>query len=719
MDIIESIFCNQKDANPPMPFTQFVLNLTQYTQATNHRHLVVLAGEEAWALDALNCALDGRNTLWLGAMVGQHGIAMAKAHAALGREYHHLVFNSYSGFNPDAFGQSVGTVAGGGLCFLIVPPIDQWPQFEDPDYLRYLASPQQQGQTSANFIERLIRLIGGDNNSHIITQDQPLPSLPIMPAEHFNNGHEYPEQQRAIDQIIKTVTGHRNRPLVITADRGRGKSSALGIAAAQLLQTKLNRVTVTAPSRAALDSLFSHAAQLLVGATVTKFSLQWQGKEILFVAADELVRNLPCCEILLIDEAAAIPTPMLTTLANHYSRLVFATTIHGYEGTGRGFSLRFVKTLASISPDWRSISMSQPIRWASNDPLEQISNSMLGLDFKGVNPDSSLVFSACSLEFSELSQRQLALDEPLLQQVFSLLVGAHYQTKPSDFRQLLDAPLLSILVAKSHGKVIATALVLREGELDKKITEQIWQGTRRLRGHLLAQSLIAQVGLPSAGEFSYARIMRIAVEPSLQQQGIGRQFEQWVTQWATCAGIDFIGASFGATAPLTDYWLSQGYHALRLGLNKDRASGTHALLVLKSLQQNAATNALIEEATEMFSHALRYSVSGEFQQLEQALVVVLLAGVKSKGELSLMDKRNIDNYMTSDRPFEQVDYALAQFIWQQPERLVALSSVQQRLVISKIIQKQPWSEVVRLLGSTGKKQVISELKQAISELWRR
>jgi len=703
------------------PLHQFVITTTEYAQANNHRYLVVLSGEEQWATTLLEQLLIADNCLWLGDGAWPDTTAMNKAGSVLGREYQHLVFNSYSGFNPDAFGQSVGTVAGGGICFLITPEFKRWPQYQDPDYLRYLASPEQRGQTSANFIRRTIRLIEADSQSVIINQHQSLPSFvqqdntPIV--NHRPEVDVYSEQQLAVEQILKTVTGHRNRPLVITADRGRGKSSALGIAAAQLLKRKLSCVTVTAPNRKALDSLFKHAALLLDGATISKRSLQWQGKEIRFIAPDELTLQLPDCELLLIDEAAAIPTPMLTILAKHYSRVVFATTIHGYEGTGRGFSLRFVKTLEKISPSWRAVELTQPIRWAKNDPLEAISNILLGLDFKEVNSSSCIGReTGDDLEFQILSQQELVDNEPLLQQAFSLLVSAHYQTKPSDFRQLLDAPHLTIFVARHHGDIVATALVLREGELADDLCQDIWMGTRRLRGHLLAQSLVAQVGLEQAGSFSYARIMRIAVHPSLQSKGIGKIFEQKITDWAGAAGFDFIGASFGATAQLTRYWLSQNYHALRLGLTKDRASGTHALLVLKSLQQTPAADALLVQTKTMFARALRYSISGEFNRLEQELLTVLLSTLLPQMDSASCDIRNLTNYTVSERPLEQVDYLLEAFIWQQPHRLSRLSLFQQRLIVSKILQKHTWPQVVSLVEAVGKNKIKTELKQAIAAM---
>ncbi len=53
-------------------------------------------------------------------------------------------------------------------------------------------------------------------------------------------------------------------------------------------------------------------------------------------------------ELVVIDEAAAIPLPIVKNLLGPY--LVFmASTINGYEGTGRSLSLKLIKQLREQS----------------------------------------------------------------------------------------------------------------------------------------------------------------------------------------------------------------------------------------------------------------------------------------------------------------------------------------------------------------------------------
>lgn len=98
-------------------------------------------------------------------------------------------------------------------------------------------------------------------------------------------------------------------------------------------------------------------------------------------------------ELLVIDEAAAIPLPLVKKLMGNY--LVFmSSTVNGYEGTGRSLSHKLVKDLRRRSANTaarntsasgrgrtlREITLSQPIRYAQNDMVEEWLNKLLCLD---------------------------------------------------------------------------------------------------------------------------------------------------------------------------------------------------------------------------------------------------------------------------------------------------------------------------------------------------
>ncbi|MCG7904947.1 MAG: tRNA(Met) cytidine acetyltransferase, partial [Candidatus Thiodiazotropha taylori] len=146
----------------------------------------------------------------------------------------------------------------------------------------------------------------------------------------------------------------------------------------RLIEAGYQRILVTASRQAAVESLFSMAANEL-GMAAHGVELHHQQGVIEYVAPDRLIRENPRGDLLLVDEAAAIPTPVLIKLLEHYPRIAFATTVHGYEGTGLGFNHRFKKHLDQQRPQWREIQLKTPIRWAMDDPLEQLVFRMLAL----------------------------------------------------------------------------------------------------------------------------------------------------------------------------------------------------------------------------------------------------------------------------------------------------------------------------------------------------
>jgi len=60
-----------------------------------------------------------------------------------------------------------------------------------------------------------------------------------------------------------------------------------------------------------------------------------------------------------VDEASAIACPLLQQFVSYFLRVILATTVQGYEGSGRCFLFKFCDGL----PAFRSLSLQQPMRW--------------------------------------------------------------------------------------------------------------------------------------------------------------------------------------------------------------------------------------------------------------------------------------------------------------------------------------------------------------------
>ena len=474
--------------------------------------------------------------------------AAKKAHTLLGQECTALVFDAHSGFDVNAFAAVSGTLCGGGTLFLLTPPLDDWATFPDPDYRRFLPYPYQPDTVDGRFLRRLVGML--EEREGVC--NTPLPTT--VGAYCIRPLHD---QINAIQSILQVPL-----PVVLTADRGRGKSAALGMAASQLFAAG-KRVLLTAPSRATVEAVFKHAEN-----------------PPLFFAPDDLLQTLPQGDVLLVDEAAAIPVPLLLKMLEHYPRCVFSTTLHGYEGSGRGFALRFQKALEVRAPGWQAVRLQQPIRWAENDPLEHFINQALLLDVGG----EEVVGAYCIRpRYRLLDRDELAANEPLLRQLFGLLVTAHYQTRPSDLRQMLDAPDISIHVLEQGETILAVALLSREGGLDAALTAAIHAGTRRPHGHPIPQTLTFHAGMAGAAELVCERVMRIAVQPSLQGQGLGKQLLEKLVSHAGNSGADYIGVSYAMTPELLRFWERAGFVLARVGHRKDTASGSRSAVQIRGL----------------------------------------------------------------------------------------------------------------------------------------
>ncbi|HHH2884861.1 TPA: tRNA(Met) cytidine acetyltransferase TmcA domain-containing protein, partial [Enterobacter hormaechei subsp. hormaechei] len=410
--------------------------LVNQIQRTGHRRLVVLSGDESWTLSQ---AIILRNTLpgdwlWL-----EENPSKAIS-GLLGREYLHAVFDARRGFDVSAFAALSGTLRAGSLLVLLVPPFSVWANRPDADSLRW--SDSAEPIATPHFVHHFCRTLAADADAIVWHQHRPLslPVTPNLPAWQPASGEPQREQAEILDALLTMPAG----VAAVTAPRGRGKSALAGM----LLNGIQGSAVVTAPAKGATD-------------VIARFA----GEQFHYMAPDALLASTTEADWLIIDEAAAIPGPLLEKLASRFPRVLLTTTVQGYEGTGRGFLLKFCARFSGL----RRYTLSTPIRWAAGCPLERIvANALLFddalLDHK---PEGEVRLTSLAPEMWESDPARVA-------RVYELLCAAHYRTSPLDLRRMMDAPGQHFAVAHAGVDIAGALWLVEEGGLTPQLSRAVW-----------------------------------------------------------------------------------------------------------------------------------------------------------------------------------------------------------------------------------------------------
>lgn len=696
----------------------FLTQLRQQLLSSKQRVLLHLQGERAWAYQWLKAELEQQteaNLLWFGSAdlnseqtssVKHLETRLKQYKKYLGQEKELVVIDAYAGFNPDAFGALAGIVKLGGVCVLITPNNALWCDHPDPELTRLCTEPYQIKDIQQYYTSRLIQLLDTLDGVVKVNEDQRTsPHFSPRAIEDLTV-----KQQKITSQLTRLFQDSDNTSIasILQADRGRGKSSLLGLVGANILigsANKYRQIMVTAPLSGSVQTLFFHCQQALERAN-TKFELNnnqitTENGCIQFVAPDKLMLEQPAADLLFVDEAAAIPIQMLKPIISKYSCAVFATTVHGYEGTGRGFEYKLKPLIAKRYTQLTEFSLSQPIRWYSDDFLEANVNRLLALD---VNLPVCASAKINRVSFNTWSPSQLLGDEQKLMQIFSLLVNAHYRTSPSDLRQMLDGPNISVITLESGTDTVAAALIAQEGSLPDDLAEQIWQGRRRPRGHLFPQSLIAHSGFKSAGQYSYNRIIRIATHPELQRKGLGSQLINEIEAWSKSNNIDFICTSYGYTAELYQFWLVAGMETARVGLKQEASTGEYSVLMLKPLKPENFD--FYQQIVDRFKQM--WSVEADFKLRDMAIDIPIEAVI---GPLDDQDFADLQAFSEHFRALNTCLLAMVKFVYttkRQPDISIPA------LILDKNSAQYTDKQLIDKYNFTGEKALIAKLR----ELWR-
>ena len=521
--------------------------LTAQMKREGIRRLLVLSGEEGWCFDhalKLRDALPG-DWLWISPQPdAENHCSPSALQTLLGREFRHAVFDARHGFDAAAFAALSGTLKAGSWLVLLLPVWDEWENQPDADSLRWSDCPDP--IATPHFVQHLKRVLTANNDAILWRQNQQFSLAHFAPRTdwHPATGAPQPEQQQLLQQLLTMPPG----VAAVTAARGRGKSALAG----QLISRIAGSAIVTAPAKAATDVL-----------------AQFAGEKFRFIAPDALLASDEQADWLVVDEAAAIPAPLLHQLVSRFPRTLLTTTVQGYEGTGRGFLLKFCARF----PHLHRFELQQPIRWAQGCPLEKMVSEALVFDDENFThtPQGNIVIAA----FEQTLWRSEP-ETPL--KVYQLLSGAHYRTSPLDLRRMMDAPGQHFLQAAGENEIAGALWLVDEGGLSQELSQAVWAGFRRPRGNLVAQSLAAHGSNPLAATLRGRRVSRIAVHPARQREGTGQQLIAGALQYTQ--GLDYLSVSFGYTGELWRFWQRCGFVLVRMGNHREASSGCYTAMAL-------------------------------------------------------------------------------------------------------------------------------------------
>ena len=548
------------------------------------RELLILVGEDDFLAHQLNHNLSLKSAVWIGDVsphfATQSYFPFSKTKNLLGSEFTAIIYDARQGIHLDALAMAAGTLQDGGQLLLLLNHWAGLANQPDSDSLRW--SGEKHAINTPHFIAFLQEKIVKYNFP--VYQSMPLTlALPIPQKDRSTHCQPTLEQAHLLQQMAET----EEAILIVTAKRGRGKSALAGLFAKQ--QVAQNQpVILTAPNKSAVN-IFNEFA----------------GAKITFMPPDELSQNLSDApqqfanHWLFVDEAAMIPLDILFRLTKAFKRVVLTTTIHSYEGTGRGFLLKF---MAKTDRTLRHLELFTPLRWQADDKLEAFIDDLLLCDCEDRLPQPP--YDGALTEQIQISHCE-RIPHDQIESVYGLLTLAHYRTSPLDLRRLLDAPQQQFYLAKAQDALLGCVWAVPEGGLvDKTLIRQIRRGERRPRGNLVAQMLCFQVGLEEACELRSLRISRIAVQPNWQQQGLGQRLiakmkQQQIKQQGA---VDFLSVSFGYTPELLAFWQKCGFILVHFSESKEASSGCYSVVALCPLSEEGRV--FVQRAEKQFQRNL-------------------------------------------------------------------------------------------------------------------
>ncbi len=612
-------------------------------------------------------------------------------------------------------GRLVETIKGGGLVLFAIPSLKAWFNTLTQFQKKLVSPPFTERDVRQAFKRRFISNLKGrpgvwlvdveSGSIEGVSRDVAPRLLPRARAKGpIRSLALTNEQIKVIDCITDLAEAKGKNTIVIIADRGRGKSAALGLSLARLVAKGFwRKIVVTAPTIRGAKTLFYFL----------RLGLKAQGLKIKEIFRDDTTVKISSgqCSVVymspiraieakskikVVDEAASIPTYVLFSILKTSKLTIFSTTIHGYEGAGRSFSLRFLERLRRMKGlNLAEIRMKTPIRYPEGDPVEKWLYDFLLLDAEPVNIREKEIDKE-KIEFSRLDIEETP--EEVLKQFYGIYVLAHYRNRPNDLALLLDAPHHSAWVLIHNNKVLVSAQLAEEGKLLPVMAEELLKGWEP-PGHMIPIRMVLHYGFKDFARLWGWRIVRIATHPSLQGRGLGSLILKEIEQKAIEKGMDWIGAGFGASPRLLNFWLKNGFIPIHISPSRNPTSGEFSVFVLKPL--NKRTSKMVEGMSFEFKNRLLGSLHDVYFTLSPSVARLLLASgsFKTRLRLSMSQRRRLKGYLQGTHTYEMAADAIKVLLHHYFVKgwdVRPLKPWEEDLLVAKTLQGRGWEQIRRI-----------------------
>jgi len=652
----------------------------------------------------------------------------------LGETYSSLVLDFTRGFHPNDLGILVETIEEGGLIVAISPPVSEWENLISKWHEELVSEPYTVEDIVPRFFRRFIGHTLKSNGIIVFDVDrkeivkpydferveEPREKITI-PEEKEINKRLYKlcatqDQVRVLELFEHYFDRRRERKaVVITADRGRGKSAVLGIVTPYLIWRMFKvlkrpvRIMVVAPTPQAVQTLFKFLIKGLVRVGVKCKVKENNGlitvvnskfARVEYVVPRRAMIEKDFADIVIVDESAGIDVPVLWKITEGVRYMVFSTTIHGYEGAGRGFSIRFLKRLEECEDvEIEKIHLNEPIRYGKGDPIERWLYNVLLLDAQPVEitEEDLEAIEKGDLDFVEIDKDELIGNESLLREFFGIYVLAHYRNRPSDLVILLDMPNHKPFAVTVNGKIVCSLHVAVEGNMDDETIKKIADGYKP-KGQIIPDLMVKHYWDYDFPKLTGLRIVRIATHPSVMNKGIGSFALQRIVEWAKEREMDWVGSGFGVSPELLRFWLKNGFIPVHITPQRNEVSGEHTVIVIKPLKLHVEEK--IERINVDFTKRLVEYLADELSDLETETAISLLKSLRrdldlEKPELGKVERRRMKKYFQVCSLYEYVSdivRPLVRYHFSKTDR-VDLSDEEEFVLVAKCLQLKPWREV--------------------------